>query len=144
VESQGSRGGKRLESRSIKRVGRSGFQEWKQMMLMTDSTASQRPSFANQVDAAIEKSSARSLPTVSADTPEDDESWLEVSPDELDGMLQRASGKPAQNADAKSEGKKVELGEEHGKALGDLAKKVEAFVGGQGDLEGARFAEYVS
>jgi len=34
-----------------------------------------------------------------------------------------------------------ELGDEQGRALQELAAKVQEFVGGQGDLEGARFAE---
>jgi hypothetical protein len=76
---------------------------------------------------------------VSADAPEDSESWLEVSPDELDGMMQRASG---QTLGAESD-EKVQLANEDGKALGDLAKKVEEFIGGQGDIEGARFIECV-
>ena len=73
---------------------------------------------------------------LSSDAPEDSDSWLEVSPDELDGMMQRASG-----AGGSAPGEKVELGDEHGQALGDLAKQVEEFVGGQGDVEGARFVE---
>jgi len=32
-------------------------------------------------------------------------------------------------------------GDERGQALSDLAKKVESFVGGKGELEGATFAE---
>lgn len=74
---------------------------------------------------------------VSADTTEDSDSWLEVSPDELDGMMQRASG---QMGGAES-AEKVQLANEDGQALGDLAKKVEEFIGGQGDMEGARFIE---
>ena len=34
-------------------------------------------------------------------------------------------------------------GDERGQALSDLAKKVEDFVGGKGDMDGARFAELV-
>lgn len=73
----------------------------------------------------------------STDAPEDSDSWLEVSPDELDGMMQRASGQTGGAASAE----KVQLANEDGQALGDLAKKVEEFVGGQGDMEGARFIE---
>ena len=78
---------------------------------------------------------------VSADALEDSDSWLEVSPDELDGMLLRASGKGQNEEAAEGETAKMDLGAEHGQALQDLAKKVEQFVGGQGDIEGAKFAE---
>ena len=103
------------------------------------STVSQRPSFAFQVDRAVEASSSKPIAFLqtSTDSLEDSESWLEVAPDELDGMLTRAFGQTS----AGGEGKKVEVGDEHGKALGDLAQKVEEFVGGQGDAQGARFVE---
>ena len=65
-----------------------------------------------------------------------------VAPDELDGMMMRASGRnPSAVSDQGGEKLPAELGEEHGQALQDLARKVEQFVGGQGDVEGARFAE---
>lgn len=73
---------------------------------------------------------------------EDSDSWLEVSPDELDGMMMRASGRTANDASEKAaQDQKVEIGDEHGLALQDLAKKVQEFVGGEGDVQGARFAE---
>ena len=34
-------------------------------------------------------------------------------------------------------------GDERGQALSDLAKKVESFVGGKGNVDGATFAEWV-
>lgn len=53
-------------------------------------------------------------------------------------MLMRAAGgkKPDPAAPA-------EVGEEDGRALKDLASKVQEFVGGQGDLQGAQFAQCV-
>lgn len=81
---------------------------------------------------------------VSENAPEDNDDWLQISPDELDSMMLHASGQ-AKRSDKqdKGQGKKkdVELTEEDGRALGDLAKKVQEFVGGQGDLQGARFVE---
>jgi transketolase len=78
---------------------------------------------------------------------EDSDSWLEVSPDELDGLMMKVSGQaPKSNAEQAGDHqgqRQAELGEEHGKALGDLAKKVQEFVGGEGDIQGARFAEWV-
>ncbi|KAK6905382.1 hypothetical protein I203_106209 [Kwoniella mangroviensis CBS 8507] len=112
--------------------------------IKSSDTASQRPSFAYLVDSAISSASDLVPGTLKVDSSyeEDSESWLEVSPDELDGMMMRASGrtaKPGENTDGKAE-----LGEEHGQALQDLAKKVEDFVGGQGDLTGARFEDELS
>jgi hypothetical protein len=80
-----------------------------------------------------------------AEDVEDSEAWLEVSPDELDGMMKKASGRDASGAPAGGKGKgreeQAEPTEEHGKALHDLAQKVQTFVGGEGDLMGARFEE---
>lgn len=66
---------------------------------------------------------------------------MEVSPDELDGMMMRASGQAQGQQKGNDSSSQLDIGDEHGKALGDLAKKVEEFVGGQGDLQGARFEE---
>jgi hypothetical protein len=74
--------------------------------------------------------------------PEDDVAWLEVSPDDLDAMLLKASGGSGGPTEGKSGGEEdASLAEDGEHPLRDLAKKVEAFVGGQGDMEGARFAE---
>ena len=107
------------------------------------STTSQRVSFAFLVDSAIESASSAPMSTIqtSQSSSEDSDSWLEVAPDELDGMMMRASGRDAPAANGDAEQRPAELGEKHGEALQDLAKKVEQFVGGQGDLEGARFEE---
>ncbi|WVQ62522.1 uncharacterized protein L199_000664 [Kwoniella botswanensis] len=112
--------------------------------IKSSDTASQRPSFAYLVDSAISSASDLDPGALKADPSyqEDSESWLEVSPDELDGMMMRASGRTA-IPDGSTDGK-AELGEEHGQALQDLAKKVEDFVGGQGDVTGARFEDELS
>lgn len=81
---------------------------------------------------------------VREDAPEDNDDWLQISPDELDSMMLHASGQAKQSDKQDEEQRKrenVELTEEDGKALGDLAKKVQEFVGGQGDLQGAQFVE---
>lgn len=84
---------------------------------------------------------------MSPDAPEDSDKWLEVDPDELDAMLMRSAGtakaKEAAESAPGAPGAPVELGDEHGKALQDLASKVEEFIAGQGDMQGARFAEWV-
>jgi hypothetical protein len=107
------------------------------------STTAQQPSFAYLVDQAIEGSSSVSAISLSVnpDDPEDSDSWLEVSPDELDGMMMRASGQAQGQQNKNGDPSQLDIGDEHGKALGHLAKKVEEFVGGQGDLQGARFEE---
>lgn len=71
---------------------------------------------------------------------EDDDKWLEVSPEEVDAMLAARSGAPV-GGNAKNTDGELAEGDERGQALSDLAKKVEDFVGGKGDMEGARFAE---
>lgn len=57
-------------------------------------------------------------------------------------MLAARSGGPPSGGQQDTDGEVAE-GDERGQALSDLAKKVESFVGGKGDMEGARFAEYV-
>ncbi|KAK8845462.1 hypothetical protein IAR55_006175 [Kwoniella newhampshirensis] len=136
-ETEGSQKWKEREERA-----RKGYQAVK-----ASDVASQRPSFAFLVDSAVESASDLLLESLAVDpsAAEDSESWLEVSPDELDGMMMRASGRnPAQIQGKEKAEKKVELGEEHGQALQDLAKKVEEFVGGQGDMQGARFVDELS
>jgi len=71
---------------------------------------------------------------------EDDDSWLEVSPDDVDALLAERSGRPSQRGD-EARVEEVGEGDERGQALSELAKKVESFVGGKGDMEGATFAE---
>lgn len=122
------------------------LQGWKSAR--AEDTTQQRPSFAYLVDKATEAAANVLIESLTAQTtdPEDGDSWLEVDPDELDGMVQRISGqagKAPQQAPESGSVPPVELGEEHGQALQDLAKKVKDFVGGQGDVDGATFAEYV-
>lgn len=93
------------------------------------------------MDNAIEAASISSEDlTAPSDYSEDDDKWLEVSPEEVDAMLAARSGGSTSAAQMSTEGEAAE-GDERGQALSDLAKKVEDFVGGKGDMEGARFAE---
>ncbi|CAK9779392.1 hypothetical protein CC85DRAFT_288640 [Cutaneotrichosporon oleaginosum] len=100
----------------------------------SEDTTQQRPSFAYLVDKAVEATKVEDLPPAGE---EDSEAWLEVDPAELDAMLNRTAGARGANGE-------MEIGEEHGRALKNLAGQLEAFVGGQGDLEGARFADELS
>lgn len=73
---------------------------------------------------------------------EDSDDWLTVDPDELDGMMLRASGRDATRADDERDSSRpMDLDDSHAKALSDLAAKVGKFVEGEGDIEGARFEE---
>lgn len=95
------------------------------------------------MDKAIEAASTISASddlTAPPDYQEDDDKWLEVSPDEVDAMIAAKFGGPTSSGQKDAEGEAAE-GDERGQALSDLAKKVEDFVGGKGDMEGARFAE---
>lgn len=77
--------------------------------------------------------------TVPATYVEDSDSWLDVSPDELDGLLSRSA---AAAGTTQPVGEDAEA-EAQAQTLGELAKKVGQFVEGEGDLEGARFEEWV-
>jgi hypothetical protein len=57
-------------------------------------------------------------------------------------MLAARTGRSSgQAADDTAIDPEVAEGDERGQALSDLARKVESFVGGKGDVDGARFAE---
>lgn len=71
---------------------------------------------------------------------EDSEAWLEVSPDELDGLLSRSGEAKAAAPALESQGEDAEA-QAQAASLSELAKKVGQFVEGKGDLEGARFEE---
>lgn len=105
-----------------------------------------RPAFASQVDTAVAK--ARDIDTF-PNSPEDSDEWLDVNAEDFDAMLQQSFGKPAEadkdastpmdvDANATDEERAAEI---QASRLKDLAQKVEEFVEGEGDLEGARFAE---
>ena len=84
---------------------------------------------------------------------EDNDDWLTIDGQEfdkgLDASLAGTTGN-AKNSDAmdvdlpnKTESLEDKLASEQAKKLKDLATKVENFVEGEGDLEGARFEERV-
>ncbi|KAF8971494.1 SGT1 protein-domain-containing protein [Flammula alnicola] len=87
-----------------------------------------RPSFASQVDAAI--ASVKNSPDF-LNREEDSDDWLNVDAQEFEQMLEATRGQP----------KKDRLASEQAKKLKDLASKVENFIEGEGDLEGARFED---
>ncbi|ORX34672.1 SGT1 protein-domain-containing protein [Kockovaella imperatae] len=149
-------GGKRIGKASSSRVGydeflqnlqRAGFfgnemqgsQKWKEREAVAQKgwneaqSEDSRKSFASQVDEAI-KAAPESFS--SSSMAEDSASWLEISPSELEGMMARSSGAVLNE--------KPEHAGEDAKALGDLAQKVQEFVGGEGDMQGAMFLDELS
>ncbi|KAJ9104213.1 hypothetical protein QFC19_004030 [Naganishia cerealis] len=108
-----------------------------------------RTSFAEAVDSALKATMSLDISELTPPETytEDSESWLEISPDELDGLLSRSAGAEAKAADAGRDEAKVEDGDDadaQAKTLSDLAKKVGQFVEGKGDLDGARFEDELS
>ncbi|GJE87751.1 SGT1-domain-containing protein [Phanerochaete sordida] len=107
-----------------------------------------RPSFASLVDTAISQAGdTASIP----DFPPDQDDWLNVDAESFDAMLEgslrQSAEKPAQGgadtsgasqSDAAAR-QEDELSSEQASRLRDLAQKVEEFVEGKGDLEGAIF-----
>ncbi|CAE6425535.1 hypothetical protein ACGC1H_004786 [Rhizoctonia solani] len=96
---------------------------------------SSRSSFAAQVEEAIKLSSEHLL---SSPGEEDSTEWLQIDESTFDGMLKQKFGR-------KDAGQLVEEDEEYTQEqatrLQELAKKVEGFVEGRGELEGARFED---
>lgn len=104
------------------------------------------------MDIAISRAQTRKaeiLASATSDTAlEDSDQWLNVSPDDLDAALAEASGLPKvagpnMDVDQTQDLDEEANAEKQAKKLGALAKKVEAFVEGRGELEGAVFEEYV-
>ena len=120
-----------------------------------------RQSFAAAVvDAITAATVAASDASVSLnfDEGEDSDGWLNIDEDMLNGMLVRGSGSswesklgPSQNSNIEAlspenggteeDGGEDAITTEQADRLKKLAGKVEAFVEGEGDLEGARFDE---
>ena len=76
---------------------------------------------------------------------EEPDNWLDVDAENFDGMLQnmvsgQSDGISAMDVDQKEE----QLAQDQASKLKSLAQKVEEFVEGEGDLEGALFEEYVT
>lgn len=102
-----------------------------------------RPSFASQVNAAI-ANAGDLTPSQDLDDPDD---WLTVNAEDLDRVLQNNMSRNAPRTNRKMDVDPHSETEEHDTThaqvakLRDLAKKVDAFVTGEGDVEGAMFEE---
>jgi hypothetical protein len=89
------------------------------------------------VEAALQAPSESVVPTENME--EDSADWLNIDETTFDSMLeQRFNRKNGKQSDQDAEDK---LAQEQAARLQELAKKVEGFVEGKGDLEGARFEE---
>ncbi|TFK89759.1 SGT1-domain-containing protein [Polyporus arcularius HHB13444] len=104
-----------------------------------------RPSFATTVQTAISQYSDAHQLLYDEEDPDD---WLNIEPAGFDEMLEKTMGASKDN-EAASDPMNVDpqetdedrVARAQAERLRDLAKKVEQFVEGEGDLEGARFAD---
>ncbi|KAH9968828.1 SGT1 protein-domain-containing protein [Russula dissimulans] len=105
-----------------------------------------RPSFASQVNAAIAKAND---PKPSEDV-EDPDDWLTINAEDFDSVLQEkmrrnetSSTSHAMDLDHSSHSETEEdaIATSRVAKLRDLANKVDAFVAGKGDVEGAMFED---
>ncbi len=104
-----------------------------------------RPSFATAVQTAISQYSDAHQLLFDEEDPDD---WLHIEAAGFDEMLEKTMGVSKDN-EAASDPMNVDpqetdedrVARAQAERLRDLAKKVEQFVEGEGDLEGARFAE---
>ncbi|PPQ69622.1 hypothetical protein CVT25_013705 [Psilocybe cyanescens] len=102
-----------------------------------------RQSFASQVDEALVN---KNLPDRSIEK-EDSEDWLNIDAQEFEEMLEVTHNKPKANPPSDSTAMDVDnpesaedrLASQQAKQLKDLASKVEDFIEGAGDVEGAVF-----
>lgn len=107
-----------------------------------------RPSFASLVTAAISQAPADGL--ASTDVYEDSDEWLSVDARDFENMLETTMGSSSKQQQQQNimevDGDEEQSAEdrvasEQASRLKNLATKVEAFVEGKGDLEGATFDE---
>ncbi|KAJ7275372.1 SGT1 protein-domain-containing protein [Mycena haematopus] len=102
-----------------------------------------RPSFASLVTAAVSRTP--SLPL--ADVYEDSDQWLNVDAKDFENMLETTMGSSKQQENLMEidedgeESAEERVASKQASRLKDLASKVEAFVEGKGDLEGATFED---
>ncbi|CAE6433483.1 unnamed protein product [Rhizoctonia solani] len=94
-----------------------------------------RPSFAAQVEEAAQLSSKHPL----SSSEEDSIEWLQIDESTFDGMLKQKFNR--KDAGGRGEDDEDQHAQEQATKLQELAKRVEGFVEGKGDLEGARFED---
>jgi hypothetical protein len=110
------------------------------------SSSASRPSFSSQVNLAISQIST--LPYVPDQ--EDGDEWLNIDAQDFDEILEKTMG--SSKAEAQRQTNSMDVDEPKAEAedrlasaqaakLKELATKVEQFVEGDADIEGARFEE---
>ncbi|KAG6381423.1 SGT1 protein-domain-containing protein [Boletus reticuloceps] len=101
-----------------------------------------RPSFAALFNAALSRAPETLLDADLAQA-EDSDEWMNVDANDFDAM--RASGSVMETHAMETDGGDVDVedrvAKEQANKLRDLAAKVEQFVEGKGDVEGARFED---
>ncbi len=108
-------------------------------------SSASRPSFTSQVNLAI--SQVPVLPDVPDQ--EDSDEWLNIDARDFDEMLEKTMAssnvearRPSDTMDIDEPAKAEDrLASAQAAKLQELATKVEQFVEGEGDIEGARFEE---
>jgi hypothetical protein len=104
-----------------------------------------RPSFSSQVDGAI----VNAGDLIPSQDIEDPDGWLNVNAEDLDPKLQESMSHEVSHTshemgvDPDLENEERDTTHAQVTKLRDLAKKVDAFVAGKGDVEGATFEEQV-
>ncbi|KAG2155460.1 SGT1 protein-domain-containing protein [Suillus clintonianus] len=100
-----------------------------------------RPSFAALFNSAL--STAPEYLTEMPDETEDSDDWMNVDAAGFDDMLERTRSQPQSQAMDVDAGDDAEerVAKEQTSKLQDLAAKVQNFVEGEGDVEGARFED---
>lgn len=85
---------------------------------------------------------------------EEEDNWLNIDAQDFDDMLERTMGSSKTNVHGLSNAMEIDgegnenteedrLANEQASRLQDLAQKVESFVERKGDVDGAKFEEYV-
>ncbi|KAG1757291.1 SGT1 protein-domain-containing protein [Suillus lakei] len=101
-----------------------------------------RPSFAVLFNSAL--STAPEHLTEMPDETEDSDDWMNVDPTGFDDMLERTRSQPqsqAMDIDSTGDEAAERVAKEQATKLQDFAAKVQKFVEGEGDIEGARFED---
>lgn len=101
-----------------------------------------RPSFAALFNSAL--SIAPQYLTEMPDEAEDSDDWMNVDAANFDDMLERTrsqSQSQEMDVDSTSDGAEERIAKEQANKLQGLAAKVQKFVEGEGDVEGARFED---
>ena len=111
-------------------------------LMYSDAT---RPSFALEVNTAVSQAKVDAMISTRDEDPDD---WLDIDSADFDTMLENTLGSKSQSTETRMDvdtdentDQEERIAEQQTAKLQEMAKKVEEFVEGKGDLEGARFKE---